>query len=132
VDIDDLPSPRTLEWTLAKKRIIEHEDVSTPWDRTSHDTSRILEVMMFHSAVGGRAYTDLNHRFQGYLDLSGHLTSGRAILLGRAETPSTELVRDDESLEDHYDRRYAFYRIMAPVEAAGRSADSSAELSYSE
>lgn len=115
VAIEDLADPRTLEWKLAGKKIIEHQDVSTPWDSTSNDTGRILDLIMFHEAAGGRAYTAMNSRFQGYLDLSRHLIEGRAILVGRSDVPSSQLLRSGKSLSENYDRRSAVFRIMAPV-----------------
>ncbi len=115
ISFDGLP-PRNLEWRLTRRRVVETRDVSTPWDRTSRDASRILEILMFHDAAGGRSYTDLTHRYQPYLDLSEHLRTGRAILVGRGPAASS-LTRAGQSLDGAaIDRQTALYRIVFPVE----------------
>ena len=42
-----------------------------------------MELLLFHQAAGGDAYTQLTHRYQGYLDGSELIRNGRAILVGR-------------------------------------------------
>lgn len=119
IRLDDLPSPRVLEWRLTRRRVVEQEAVSTRWDALQiSDPARILEVMMFHRAAGGQSYTELSHRYQGYLDLSEHLQTGKAILLGRGPQPAPGLLRAGRPLEEHYRQRWTFYRVMFPVEPA--------------
>lgn len=107
---------RDLEWRLTRRRVIEARDVGTPWDQTSRDVSRIMEIMMFHEAAGGESYTGLTQRYQPFVDLSDHLRTGRAILVGRSETPASQWIRDGQSLADSYDRRWTYYRVVFPVE----------------
>lgn len=107
---------RDLEWRLTRRKVIQTRDVGTPWDQTSQDVSRIMEIMMFHEAAGGESYTGLSQRYQPFVDLSDHLRTGRAILVGRSETPASQLVRDGESLADSYDRHWTYYRVVFPVE----------------
>ncbi len=114
ISFDGLP-PRNLEWRLTRRRVVETRDVSTPWDQTSLDASRILEILMFHDAAGGRSYTDLTHRYHPYLDLSEHLRTGRAILVGRGP-PASSLTQAGQSLEEAIDRQTSLYRIVFPVE----------------
>ena len=49
---------------------------------------RDMEMLQFHKAAGGEVYTGLTHAYQPYLDLTDHLRTGRAILLGRGASPS--------------------------------------------
>jgi hypothetical protein len=114
ISFDGLP-PRNLEWRLTRRRVVETRDVSTPWDQSSLDAARIMEILMFHDAAGGRSYTDLTHRYQPYLDLSEHLRTGRAILVGRGPAASS-LTHDGQPLTDVTDRHATIYRVVFPVE----------------
>ena len=53
-------------------------------------------MLMFFGAAGGRAYTRLSHSFQGYVDMSRHLRTGQAILVGRSKAPASVLTRDGQ------------------------------------
>lgn len=116
ISISQFPATRYLDWQLTRRRVsTEHKDISTPWDQSSFDLARIVEMMMFHESAGGSAYTRLGHRYQGYLDLTDHLRTGRAILVGRATGPAVRLQRSDQSLDDHYDQQATYYRVVFPV-----------------
>jgi hypothetical protein len=108
--------PRNLQWRLTRRQVVDSRDVSTPWEESSLDVLRILEVLMFYQAAGGRKYTGLTHRYQPYLDLSEHLRMDRAILVGRGPGPATTLQRDGESQEEMTDRHWTIYRVVFPVE----------------
>jgi hypothetical protein len=108
-------SPRNLEWYLTRRRVVDTKDVGTPWDPMGTDVPRIMEVLMFYQAAGGSTYTGLTHRYQPHLDLSDHLRSGRAILVGRGSTPASQWLRGGQSLAANYDRHWAFYRLIFPV-----------------
>lgn len=108
---------RNLEWRLTRRRVSnENKDISTPWDGESFDVPRILEMMMFHDAAGGRTYTRLAHRYQAYLDMTNQLKMGRAILMGRGAEPATQLCRDGQPLAAAYDQHWTYYRVVLPVE----------------
>jgi len=109
-------SPRNLEWRLGRRKVVESRDVGTPWDQTSLEVPRIMEIMMFHEAAGGESYTGLSQRYQSYIDLSGHIRTGRAVLIGRSATPASRLARDGQSLADVTDRHWTYYRVVFPVE----------------
>jgi hypothetical protein len=122
----DAVSPRNLEWYLTRRRVVETKDVGTPWDAMGADVPRIMEVLMFYRAAGGSTYTGLTHRYQPQLDLSDHLRAGRAILVGRGSAPASRWLRDGQSLTANYDRHWAFYRLVFPVqepEAQGQTED---------
>ncbi|MCL4204982.1 MAG: hypothetical protein KJ000_21080 [Pirellulaceae bacterium] len=112
--------PRNLEWRLTRRQVVDTRDVSTPWDQASLDVARILEVLMFYQAAGGRKYTGLTHRYQSYLDLSDHLRMGRAILVGRGAEPAATLNRDGRSQAELTDRRWTLYRVVFPVDSPVR------------
>jgi hypothetical protein len=109
-------TPRNLQWHLNRRRVVDTKDVGTPWDHSSFDVPRMMEVMMFYRAAGGEAYTGLTHRYTAQLDLSDHLRGGRAILVGRAATPAARLLRGGQSLKENYDRKWTIYRIVFPVD----------------
>ena len=108
--------PRNLQWRLARRKVVETKDISTPWDRSSLDVPRILEVLMFYKAAGGESYTELTNRYQPYLDLSDQLRTGRAMILGRGPGPASDLQRDGQSLRADVDRQFTYYRVLIPVD----------------
>jgi hypothetical protein len=85
-------SPLNLEARLTERTIEAGKEISTHWQRDSNDIPRIVQMLMFHEAARGRAYTGLTHRYQPYLDLSAHLRLHRAVLAGRLAQPVTRLV----------------------------------------
>jgi hypothetical protein len=108
--------PKNLEYHLTRRRDVDGRDVRSNWDPTGTDVARLLEMMMFFGSIEGESYTKLTHRYQHQIDLSDHLRSGRAILVGRAAVPATELYRDGRSLAAHTDRHWTFYRLVFPVD----------------
>lgn len=119
VNMRELPSPRTLEWHLTRRRMDPSEERTvervTSWNRTDDNVPRILELMMFYDAAGGGTYTGLLHQYQDDLDLSTLLRFDRATLVGRAERPAVEIARDGKPLTKGYDRQWTWYRIVFPV-----------------
>jgi len=115
-------SPRNLEWHLSRRRVVETKDVGTPWEQTSGDVPRILEVMMFYKAAGGADYTGLTHRYQPAIDLSDHLRTGRAILVGRSAAAGSRLGQPDETWAESNLRQWTFYRVVVPVDRSERAA----------
>jgi hypothetical protein len=102
-----------LQWRLTGRRVIDSKDFSTPWDQHTLAVPKILEMMMFHSAAGGETYTQLVNRYQAYVDLSEHLSVGRAILIGRAEEPAMSLIDGEQPLSA--DQHWTYFRIVFPV-----------------
>jgi len=115
-------SPRNLEWHLSRRRVVDTKEVVTRWDQASLEVPRILEMMMFYQAAGGAAYTGLTHRYQTYLDLSEHLRTGRAILVGRSSAADSRLARDHDGWDAKRVRQWAFYRVVFPVDRSERAA----------
>ncbi|MCA9128378.1 MAG: hypothetical protein KDB22_14930 [Planctomycetales bacterium] len=80
--------PRDMSRRLNRRRTLEGSDTVTPWDPSDRlSIDRLLELMMFHRAASGRAYTSLFHRYQPILDQSNMMRTDRAILVGRLEKP---------------------------------------------
>jgi hypothetical protein len=115
-------SPRNLEWHLSRRRVVDSKDVGTPWDQASSDVPRILEMMMFYQAAGGAAYTGLTHRYQPSLDLSEHMRTGRAILVGRSTAAGSRLDPQRVNWDPSCVRQWAFYRVVFPVDRSERTA----------
>lgn len=131
VDVEALRQPRNLAWHLTRKKVVESKDVITPYNPAATDTDRILEVMMFHKAAGGDSYSSLTNRYYARLDLSDHLRTGRAILVGRAARQTLELATDSsagqpagddapESSEDEREQSWTIYRLVLPVQGTLR------------
>ncbi len=130
VRLGDRP-PLDLSWQLARRRIIGTRDEGTAWSRDDlSDTARIVEMLMFYSAAGGRAYTRLSNSYQGYVDLSRHLRDGKAILVGRSQLPASHVTTQRNTAgspaldtkhparEQNPDQHWTFYRIILPVTVA--------------
>ena len=114
--------PKNLEWRLTQRRVTsDSREVTVPWDPTSQDVPRILELMMFHGAAGGRNYTRLLHHYQAYVDLSDQLKMQRAVLVGRLDGRAATLQRDGDAMDSHYDRTWTVGRAVLPVVIERRS-----------
>jgi hypothetical protein len=87
-----------LEARLQRRTVAGAKDVLSPWDRQSAEVPRIVQMLMFHEAAGGRKYTNLMHRYQSYVDLTPRIRSSRAILVGHIAQHVTELSLDGQPL----------------------------------
>jgi hypothetical protein len=88
--IDPSDAPVNLNWLVTQRRTVETKDVSTPWDPTSEDLGRMMEMFTLHEAAGAESYTGLANRFYRKLDLTEHAAKGQAILYGRVKRPISE------------------------------------------
>jgi hypothetical protein len=106
-----------LEDVLVRRKLNREamKNVTTPWDARNVDVARILEMIMFHRAAGGRSYTKLLHRYQPSMDLSDQLSVGRAILLGHCRQSRSTIERDGDALTKGGRMHGTFYRIVFPV-----------------
>lgn len=108
-------NPKAIEVILTKKTVDkDFKDVSQPWDRKSFDVNRIMQMMMFYKAAGGKKYTSLLHRYQRDIDFSDHLTQERAILVGKISQPGMTLIKG-ETAESNGE---TYVRILLPVTRA--------------
>jgi hypothetical protein len=108
----------------------DSRELSTPYERFSTDPTYILRAMMFFEAAGGREYTGLWNRYQGFVDLSDLLKSGRAILVATAPSdpsadvcPNARLLRDGQPVSSPGDRPVTVYRFVFPVDRGESAVD---------
>ena len=112
---------RDLQAVLKDFKMVKQEkgqlvQISTPYDQASFDVASILQQMMFYNAAGGRRYTGLANRYQGFVDLSDHLELGQAILWGATTERPAELENEGRPLADAVQRHWTFYRFVLPLE----------------
>ncbi|GIW94229.1 MAG: hypothetical protein KatS3mg110_2270 [Pirellulaceae bacterium] len=107
---------RDLEWLLTERRILGTKVgyASTPWDQQSRNVDRILEVMMFYAAAGGRTYTGLGQQYQSFVDMSDQLSLDRAIVVARVSGPAVELLAEPGTDKTRGQCR-TYYRFVMPV-----------------
>ncbi len=105
-----------LEARITRKTIEGSREISTLWQRDSTDLPRLVQILTFHEAARGRNYTGLTHRYQPYLDLSGHLKLNRAVLVGRSAAPTSRLTQagSDLAAGDETSSQ-TWFRVIFPV-----------------
>lgn len=93
----------------------------SPYNQWNADPSYTLETMMFYQAAGGRHYARLYNSYQEFVDLSGLLKTGRAILFTKKPAPAAAghfgatLFDGDKPLGGEQDRHETIYRFLFPV-----------------
>ncbi len=109
---------KNFRWHLSRQKTLESETETEPWDPANLEAvDRIAEMLMFHEAVGGSRYTNLENGPLSFLDLSHVLTDDRCILLGRIADPATrfESNRSGEPTVEPGGERLTFVRVVLPV-----------------
>lgn len=126
LDLSTILNGRRLDFDVEKKT---YSQISTPYDPAAHDVPGILRQMMFYDAAGGRGYTHLGHDYQAFSDLSSHLATGRAMLIGFTQQPGGSdpsasagvLERDGRPIEqatadqERPNKHWTCYRFVFPV-----------------
>jgi hypothetical protein len=107
--------PQTVETYFKHISLFGEKDAVNAYDPANLDVGRIVETMMFHRLLGGNDYTKLSNEYQQFLDLSGLLRAGRAILIGRGPKAGAQLLRDGKPLAGADDQQWTFYRFVYPV-----------------
>ncbi|MBI3469123.1 MAG: hypothetical protein HY000_39465 [Planctomycetes bacterium] len=114
------PRPRRLQGELQQQVQLETGLLATPYDRTNADPDALMRMMMFYKAAGGASYTQgMTHSYLAFIDLSGHLKMGRAVLLGKlpASAPAlTQILRDGKALRSHA-KVHTYVRFLIPVDS---------------
>jgi hypothetical protein len=129
ITIDRLEA-RTAETYLTQKRVVNERAPSTPYDRSSVDPERVLEMIMFYRAAGGRRYTGVFDRYQRKLDFSDQLALGRAVLFGFGPS-AAELQIDGKPIPlESKGADVTIYRFILPVQqpGEGRASQSTADM----
>lgn len=108
---------RDLEWLLTRRRILATHTsyASLPWDIHSRDVPRIMEMILFHNAAGGKAYTGLFHRYQANLDMSSLLDLGRAVVVGQTNQPATTVYEGQTPWTGPHSQVWTWFRLVLPV-----------------
>ena len=106
---------RNLRYKLTRRTLSEDSNIMAPWDEYSQSIPRIVEMMMFHEAAGGESYTGMFNRYQTFVDLSRHITSGRAVLVGRTSQPASNFQCDRKSESNQH---WTFFRFILPVSSS--------------
>lgn len=132
--IDEVDSLRqkNFRWQLSRQRALESNSEGESWDVTVvNQPRRLAEMLMFHEAVGGPRYTVLRNEVLGHLDFTSLLTADRCILVGRCQTPWSELVVTPETAHANgnpaptkssatSEQSNSYVRLILPVEEVRR------------
>ena len=116
-----------LQTELMGRRLVSDEKdqytrYSTPYDQMSFDVPAILRQMMFFRSAGGQDYAQLSNAYQQFVDLSGHIDNGRAVLVGFTQTAGSDgqggatLLRDGEPIDAAESKRWTCCRFVYDVE----------------
>lgn len=121
VRIDEVMTEKTIGGFLNDRRVIESQDVPTPWDTAGLDVARIMDVMLFYKAAGGFQYTNLTLHYQNFVDMSDQIEAGRAVLFARAKGRFGQMEDNGHRLNADAagQRHWTFVRVVLPVEGAG-------------
>ena len=132
ITIDSMTTPSSLKSQLIGRVVQEDSHTIVPWQQTSLNVPRIMEMIMFQRAAGGRSYTGLEHRHHRNRDFTEQLAAGRAVLVGRVQRPLTALNTDEFPADGA--QNWAYCRLVLPVSpyavqaTADGAADSSVEV----
>ena len=107
---------------MTRRRFVEAKEITSPWDKTLTDLSRIGLLMMFYDAAGGKGYTELEHDYHRDVDASGLLKLDTAVLIGRSpkslvvvDTQAADEPRSSNDAGSHVDfRSSALRRVRSP------------------
>jgi hypothetical protein len=98
-----------------------YEEEVTPYDLAGTDVRQILRTMLFFRAAGGSRYTGLVNNYQGFVDASDLLRTGRAVFVGFVSATAVrrvgvQLLRDGQPLAAPGDPHTVALRFVLPVE----------------
>ena len=113
VTIDESNVASSLKSELIGRIVFDDGHMIAPWQQTNTDIPRIMQMIMFQKAAGGRSYTGLVHRHDGKLDFTRQLGAGRAVLVGRLRGCVTQLNADEFTGEQT--QHWTYCRLLLPV-----------------
>jgi uncharacterized membrane protein YvlD (DUF360 family) len=79
----------------------------------SGDAGRVLRLMSFFRAADGGNRTSLSNNYQEFVDLSGTLAAGHAVLLARVDASGTQLTDTENTLKPKLNQT-TFIRFVLP------------------
>jgi len=106
------------------KHVLRHPDTgmtataAQPQYGEAESIERTLEMMLFYKAAGAAEINGTSNVQETLLDFSDLLNLNRAILVGRAAKPATELANAGTSLAGPGDRHWTVYRFVFPISRA--------------
>ena len=119
--VENKLDPQTVETYFKNVSLLSPTSNASAYNPAHLDVGSIVETMMFHGHLGGNDYTKISNEYQQFIDLSGLLRCGRAMLIGRGPQAGCELQRDNQPMENAKNRRWTFYRFVFPVGQKERS-----------
>ena len=115
IDVEIDLDPQRTETYLRRVKVQQDRNVEQPYDRSSFEIPKIVEIMSAYGMAGGKKYTDLSNDYQSFVDLSRLVENGRAVLIGRSAEPAATLKRDRRPL-DAVGSRWTYYRFVFAVQ----------------
>lgn len=115
---------RRMVYDDVKKQFVASAEA---YDVQGFSSAEILRQMMFYQAVDGQQYTRLANKHQQYVDLSGQLAAGRAILIANGPPGAAQVNIDGQISEQtstgpahRHETHYRFVIPVAPYQAKKR------------
>ena len=121
--LDQSVIPLDLQSKLTHRKIMDAKQIASPWDDENLDVARIMEMIMFHDAAGGRSYTSLLHRQSAELDLSAQLKLQRAVLVGRVPNLETGVQLSTANDAIFEPQNWNFVRVLLEVASHDPTSD---------
>jgi len=87
--------------------------VQTDYNPFSKNVYEILKILTYHEMSGGFGYTGLSNISSEQLDLSEQLRLGRAVLFARLDRPLSQVLLDDQKLDQ--ENQTTYIRVVIPV-----------------
>lgn len=118
--LSELDSPMNLEWRLKRRRsTVDNRDETETWNPAQASPERLVEMLMFHRAAGGRSYSaGLGHDYYPQLDLSDRLEYSGAMLIGRIDGAALDVSAEPDAFDEADRRAETWVRIVLPVAPA--------------
>lgn len=119
-NLSELDSPMNLEWRLKRRRsTADNRDETETWNPAEASVERLVEMLMFHRAAGGRSYAaGLGHDYYPQLDLSDRLEYPGAMLIGRIDGAALAVTTEPDVFDANDRRVETWVRIVLPVSPA--------------
>jgi hypothetical protein len=116
--------PKDITRRLQRRTFVAGQEQGVEWDpANTQEWERLMELMTFHRAAGGAAYTGLHHRYLSTLENSDILKLDRAIVFARLPEPisSWNLQRDAVQRNAVGGKQLAVVRLVLTVDNKDRS-----------
>ena len=116
--------PKDITRRLQRRTFVAGQEQGVEWDPSNTlEWERLAELMTFHRASGGAAYTGLHHRYLSMLENSDLLKLDKAVVFGRLPEPvsSWNLQRDGVQRNAVGGKQLSVVRLVLVVENKDRS-----------